>query len=216
LIVASFGTRRPPFGTFGVGQNPDAVSLVGSPGVARSHNSPLCREPHRGKVKQDQSKSSSHKHRAVFHPHESGLNFTNNACHLAPESRTGAADPGALAGGGDVLARESARHHVNNASPRSTVKGSHVIPDREGRKASVVLTGQKNIAGVGVELDGADGSPPEEMPPEDAATSACEKCQLIHVLLQIRNDQQEGGEYGWKPPDSHPQRWQSLQSSSER
>jgi hypothetical protein len=151
---------------------------VGRPGVARSHNSPSCREPHRGKVKQDQSKSSSHKHRAVFHPHETGLNFTNNACHLAPESRTGAADPGALAGGGDVLARESARHHVNSASPRSAVKGSHVIPDREGRKASVVLAGQKNIAGVGVKLDGADCSPPEEMPPEDATAGPGEQSEF--------------------------------------
>jgi hypothetical protein len=180
-----------------VGKNPDSLSDVGKPGVARSHNSPSCREPHRGKVKQDQSKSSSHKHRAVFHPHESGLNFTNNACHLAPKSRTGAADPGALAGSGDVLARESARHHVNSASPRSPVKGSHVIPDREGWKASVVLAGEKNIAGVGIKLDGTDSSPPEEMPPEDAATSACEKCQLIHGLLQNRNAQQEAARYGF-------------------
>jgi hypothetical protein len=157
-----------------VRHNPDAFPLVWSASVARSHNSPSCREPHRGKVKQDQSKSSSHKHRAVFHPHEAGSNFTNNARHLSPESRAGTADPGALTGGGDVLAREASRHHVNNSAPRSAVKGSHVIPDREGRKASVVLPGNQHIAGIGVELNGADGSPPEERSPEDAATSACE------------------------------------------
>jgi hypothetical protein len=163
----------------GVGKNPDSLSLVGSPGVARSHNSPSCIEPHRGKVKQDQSKPSSHKHRAVFHPHEAGSNFTNNPRHLSPESRAGTTDPGALAGGANVLAWEPARNHVNNSAPRLAVKGSHVIPDREGRKASVVLPGDQHIAGVGVELDGADGSPPEERSPEYAATSACEKCQLI-------------------------------------
>jgi hypothetical protein len=70
----------------GVGNsaNPDSLAAVWSAGVARSHNSPSRIIPQRGKVKQDQAKSSSHKHRAVFHPHVPGSNFTNNARHLPP------------------------------------------------------------------------------------------------------------------------------------
>jgi hypothetical protein len=155
-------------------KHPNPLPLMGGTGVARSHNSPSCREPHRGKVKQDQSKASSHKHRAVFHPHVTGSNFTNNSCHLTPQPRPSAVDSGSLSCCADVLTREAARNHVNNSSPRFSVKRSHVIPDREWRKASVILPGDQNIAGVGVKLNGADGSPAEQVPAEDAATSACE------------------------------------------
>jgi hypothetical protein len=79
------------------------------------------------------------------------------------------------------LAREAARHHVNNASPWASVEGLNVIPDREGFEASVVLSGDQNIPCVGVPFDGADGSPPEEFPPKYSATSAREKCQLMKM-----------------------------------
>jgi hypothetical protein len=42
------------------------------------------------------------------------------------------------------------------------------------------LPGDQDIPRVGIALDGADGSPSEELSPKDAATSAREKCQLIH------------------------------------
>ena len=165
----------------GVGQHPDPVSLVRGSCVVRSHNSPSCREPQRGKVSEDQAKSSSYKHRAVLHPDVSGLNLTDNARHLAPKPGSGSSDPGSLASGADVLARESARHDVNSASPWASVKGANVIPDRERREASVVLPCDENAAGVVVVLNGADAPPSEEVPAEYAATSACEKCQLIQA-----------------------------------
>jgi hypothetical protein len=93
-------------------------------------------------------------------------------------------DSGTFTGGADVLAWESARHHVNTASPWTSVEGLYVIPDREGFETSIVLSGDQNIPCVSVPLDGADGSPPEELAPEYASTSACEKCQLIHVAAQ--------------------------------
>lgn len=61
-----------------------------------------------------------------------------------------------------------------------SVKGAYVIPDREGFKAPVVLPGDQHVPRVGVVLDGADGAEAAEQPAEYAATSACEKCQLIH------------------------------------
>jgi hypothetical protein len=72
------------------------------------------------------------------------------------------------------LAREASRHHVNTASPRTSVKGANVIPDRERREASVVLPCDENASGIVVVFDGADAPPSKEVSTEDAATSARE------------------------------------------
>jgi hypothetical protein len=66
-----------------------------------------------------------------------------------------------------------------------SVEGAYVIPDREGLEASVILPGDQHIPCVGLELDGADGTPSEQFAAEDASTSAREKCQLIHFVLRV-------------------------------
>jgi len=76
------------------------------------------------------------------------------------------------------LAGKPARNHVNTSSPRSTVKGANVIPDRERRQKSVILSAGKYACGVGVSLDGTDGSPSEEMPPEDSPACSGEEREL--------------------------------------
>jgi hypothetical protein len=100
---------------------------------------------------------------------------------VKPHAGSTALDSCALAGGADVLARESTRHHVNTAAPRVAVKGLNVIPNRERRENAFILSGDKNARGVGVPLNSADGSPSEEFASKYAATSACEKCQLIQL-----------------------------------
>jgi hypothetical protein len=88
------------------------------------------------------------------------------------------------------LAGETARNHVNTASPRHSVKGANVIPNREGREYSVILSGDKYARGIGVPLNGTDGAPAEQLASEYSSTSACEKSQLIHFnsscLLRIQ------------------------------
>jgi hypothetical protein len=76
------------------------------------------------------------------------------------------------------LAWKPARNDVNTASPRLSVKGANVIPDREGRENSFILSLDKYACGVGVSLDGADGSPPEEFAPEDATACTCKECEF--------------------------------------
>jgi hypothetical protein len=100
--------------------------------------------------------------------------LTDDSRHVLPHTASLAFDSSAFASGRDVLAREAARHHINTASPWLSVECLNVIPDREGFKASVVLPGDQNVPCVGIPFDGADGSPPEEFPPENAASSACE------------------------------------------
>ena len=89
-------------------------------------------------------------------------------------------DACAFACNADVLTRKASRHHINTASPWSSVKGLDIIPNRERREKSVILPCDEYACGVGVPLDGAHGFPSKEVPSEYASTSAREKSQLIH------------------------------------
>jgi hypothetical protein len=98
---------------------------------------------------------------------------------VSPHPAGFSVDACALSGTTDICAGKAARNDINTASPRSAVKSLNVIPDWERREAPVVLAGNQDAGGVGVPLDSAHGAPSKQMPAEDAATSACEKSQLI-------------------------------------
>ena len=150
------------------------------PNVGSSQHCPFAVIPERGQITEDSPKSSSKEGWAVLHEDVAGSNLANDPRHVSPHAGALSVDSCAFAGHADVLARESSRHHVNAASPRSAVKGLNVIPDREGREKAVVLSGGKYACCVGLPLDGADGSPSKQVAAKDASTSACEKSQLIH------------------------------------
>jgi hypothetical protein len=168
-----------------VGHKPESVALVGRSNVGSSQHCPAAVIPERGQVTEDNSESPSKESWAVFHEHVSGSNFANDARHVGPHPGSFSGDPGALAGNADVLARKAARHHVNTAAPRSSVKGANVIPNREGRENAFILSLGKYARGVGLPLDGADGSPSKQVAAENASTSAREKSQLIHVAFVV-------------------------------
>lgn len=160
----------------GVGsQNPHPFPSVRSPSVVRSNNSPPRIIPQGGKVGEHGVESSGNKEWAVFHPHEAGSNFTDNPRHVLPESAALAGDSCPFSGCADVLAGKAARNDINTASPRVSVKGSNIIPDRERRETAVVLAGNQDGRCVGVELHSAHGSPAEQMPAEYAAPSPGEE-----------------------------------------
>ena len=135
----------------------------------RSHNTPFRIIPHFGKVTEDDGKSSSHKHWAIFHECVARSNFADDSRHVFPHGASFSFDSRPLSCTGNVLTGKASRHDINTASPRSSVKGLNVIPDREGFKTSVVLPGDQNVPCVGIPLDGADSSPSEEMSAEYAA-----------------------------------------------
>jgi hypothetical protein len=163
-----------------VGHKPEAVALMARPDIGSSQHCPSAVIPERGQVTEDDSEPPSKESWAVLHEDEAGSNLANDARHVGPHARALAADARSFACDADVLAREAARNHVNTPSPRVSVKGSNVIPNREGREKSVVLSLGKNACGVGFPLDSADRAPSEEVSSKNAATSACEKSQLIH------------------------------------
>jgi len=169
LLLAS-----PAVGVGQVGENPNALAAMRRANVGRSQHSPFRIIPERGKVAEHAVESSSSESWRIFHADKSRSYLAHDASVLAPQSRTRAIEAGACAGDGYVLTGKASRNHVNTASPWSTVKGSHVIPDRERGQRAVILPCEKNGGGVGVALDGADGSPPKERAAEYAATSARE------------------------------------------
>jgi hypothetical protein len=102
--------------------------------VRCADDSPSRIKPHLGQVSEYTSESSSNECWRVFHEDVARSYLANDAGHFHPESAALAVDPGTASGDADVLAGKAARHHVNNASPRPSVKGSDVIPNRERRE----------------------------------------------------------------------------------
>ncbi|AMM23205.1 hypothetical protein AX767_01545 [Variovorax sp. PAMC 28711] len=84
--------------------------------------------------------------------------FANDPRHFAPETGAFTIKSFATTGCADVLAGEAASHDINTASPRSAVKGSHVIPNRERGESAVVLARDEDGLGVGLVLDGTNTS----------------------------------------------------------
>ena len=167
----------------GVGHNPDPFPLVRGGNVMRSHNSPPCIKPHFGKVTEDGSKSSAHsKHWTILDEHPfSRTHFIDNSRHVLPHTGSLSVNPCSFSGGADVLAGKASRYDINTASPRSSVKGLNVVPDRERRQRAIVLSVHQDGSCVGVPFHSADGPPSKEMSSENSSTSACEKSQLMHL-----------------------------------
>jgi hypothetical protein len=176
----------------GVGSSePEPVALVRGANVGSSQHCPATVIPDRGQVTEDSPKSPNKERWAVLHEHVSGSNVANDAGHVEPQSRPFAVDAGAPAGDADVLAGEAPRNHVNTASPRSPVKGANVIPDREGRENSVVLSGDKNACGPRVALDSADRAHARKLAAEDSSPGAGEQGEFAKAFISSREMSQD-------------------------
>jgi hypothetical protein len=147
--------------------------------ATRTEHTPLRIEPHLGQVAENDSESTRSERWRVFHEDVLRSYFTNHAGHFFPEAGAFSCDSFTSSGATDVLARETSRNHVNNASPRSAVKSFDVTPNRERFEASIVLPLRKNGCGVGIKFNCAGGAPSQELASKYASTSACEKSQLI-------------------------------------
>lgn len=168
----------------GVGNDPHSLPTMGGADVMSSEHTPSRIEPHCGKVFEDSDKSASTQVRGVFDKNVRRLNFVDDAGEMRPESALRAFDTPTLAGGADVLARESSRDDINVSTPRPSVEGPHIVPDRESLEYSVALPGKQDIAAVGINFNSANGAPSKEDPSKDAATCSGEQCELSKRWLR--------------------------------
>jgi hypothetical protein len=103
----------------------------------------------------------------------------NDARHFSPHTAALSINSCAFSCGTNVLAWKPSRYNVNNSSPRLSVKGLNVIPNRKRREKAVILSGAQYACWVGFPFNGADCAPAKQFSPKYSSTSACEKSQLI-------------------------------------
>lgn len=108
---------------WGVGNNPDAVSLVWGSNGGRRYNVPLSIIPERGKVSQNSSSSPSKQSCDVLHDDDVRSNFANKSPVMGPESASLACEPSPLSRNADILAREPTADDVDvgNSIPSKSV-----------------------------------------------------------------------------------------------
>jgi hypothetical protein len=159
----------------GVGsKNPDSVALMWGSNIGCSHNSPFTVIPHLGKVSNDSDSSPNSEDWGVFHKDVLGSYFANHPRHFVPHGTSLAFEAISLSADTDVLTRKASRYDLSNASPRSSVKGANVIPDRESFEKTVILSGAQYACGIGFPLDCTDGSPPKQVSGKYSSTSTRE------------------------------------------
>jgi hypothetical protein len=164
--------------------DPDSFSPVRSSGLFSRNNSPFRVIPQRGKISRDDVKPSSSESWGIFQEDVCGSNFANDSSHFTPQSGFFPIfDAGSAPCHADVLTGKPARYNVNNSSPRLSVKGANVIPNREMREYSVVLPCDKYACCVFVDFNGADGAPPKQVSAEDSAACSGEQGELAHLSI---------------------------------
>ena len=110
----------------------------------------------------------------VLQERESRSNLTDDADCLGPHISV-VVNSKPLPGDRERLAREATSDDIHEATPRSTVEGSDVVPDREHGEHAVPLAPQQDFSAVRLDFHGADGLEPEEMGAEESPTSSGKK-----------------------------------------
>jgi hypothetical protein len=161
---------------FGVGHNPESVSLVGSANGASWYAVPLRIIPERGQVSENSAHSSIKQRCDVLHDDVAGSKLANKTGVFGPETTAVAFNPDTLAGIRNVLAGESADDGVNQNSTSSKL-GS-------GEFAHIVIAGhsrpmlRQNTLAEWIDLAERDGlEPARPLQSQVEATDAGEQRQ---------------------------------------
>jgi hypothetical protein len=62
---------------------------------------------------------------------------------------------------------------IDKSSPRPSVEGADIVPDREARKDSISLALQEHSTAVGLDLDCANAGMPKKHSAEDSSPCSC-------------------------------------------
>ena len=172
------GERAPlllsPSATVAVGQDEEPFSSVGRSNVGRSQAQPLRIEPERGQVTQDASNSHGKQTWDVFQEDEAWSHFANHPGNVGPEPPF-VVLPSTLAGDADGLAGKAAMDEIHRSTPRVTIEGSNVRPDRSLIQPALAHTRDQDRSGIGFPFhvtDRASDSGEGEIEPSGAAAQA--------------------------------------------
>lgn len=113
----------------GVGQEEDAGALVRGSNITRTNDGPGASVAPFLEILAD-AWNNPNCSGDVLPEEERGLALDGDADVLEEEAAPVAIQPGALPGETEVLARRSSSDEIHKATPRASVEGAHVVPDR--------------------------------------------------------------------------------------
>jgi hypothetical protein len=165
LVVVRFSLGE----ALGVGQEEDPSSFVRGANVTRTNDGPSASVASLFEVLAD----------AGNNPSCSGDVLPAEEWGLALDG-----DPGALSveacplpGEGEILARRSASDEIHQSTPRASVEGAHVVPERSWRHGLLFHPGHEDGRSEGVPLDvhhrlHSEGGGEAEIEPSDSGADA--------------------------------------------
>src|SRR3990167_9283253 len=95
--------------------------------------------------------------RHIFQKDNWGFGLGDDPSHVGPEV-AGIVGPKPLAGDGEGLAREASVDKIDSASPRPSVEGAEVRPDRGTIQPSVLSTPNEHVLAERIRLALGDGT----------------------------------------------------------
>ena len=139
------------------GEDEDSLSLVRRSDIGRSEHTPFRIEPERGKVGKNVGEPKRNVPCDVLEESQAGSRLGEDASDLGPQmSLVGISESFACLA--ERLAGVSACDEIHASTPRTSVEGSEVRPDRSAIQGLVFHPGHEDGRGEGVPLDVANAS----------------------------------------------------------
>lgn len=130
---------------------------MGRTNGGRGEQTPFRIEPEVGKVTENMGKSCSNNSWDVLQEHVAGFHVADDPCDVGPEpTLVVSAQP--LACCAERLAGETGSDEIHSATPRATVEGGEVIPDRSLIQARLCHPRHESGRCVGVPLNVSHGA----------------------------------------------------------
>jgi len=159
---------------FGVGQEEDTGALVRGANVTRANDGPRAAIASLFEVLADAGNNPSCSG-DVLPEEEWGLALDGDPDVLEEQAAPAAIQPSAFPGKAEVLARRSSSDEIHQATPRASVEGANVVPDRRRTQERVFHPSHENGRCEGFPLDvhqrlhSAGGREPEIEPSDSGA-----------------------------------------------
>lgn len=138
--------------TAAVGQQEEAAALVGRSHVRSSKADDGADVAVAFELGEDGRKSASCS-ADVLPEEERGFTLVGEPDLLEEEPAPFSVEPGLLSGDGEVLTRCAASDAIHDATPRASIEGGEVVPDRSRRQGRLFHPGHEAGRGEGFPLD---------------------------------------------------------------
>lgn len=141
----------------GVGQEPEPVASVWRANLGRREQTPLRIEPELGKVGEDVRQPESNKLGDVLQEDESRSHVSDDPGNVRPEPSL-VIDTPTLSRRRERLTGEAGSDEVHSSTPRSSIEGGEVRPDRRLIQVRLIHPRHESGRRVGVPLNVSHGS----------------------------------------------------------